>query len=65
MDLSVAGGRVDHEGDVRLVACGEEGVVDTAGGAGLPSGRADADLLQSYGRALGVLLGRRWASALQ
>lgn len=64
MDLSVPSGRVDHERDVRLVACGEEGVMDTARSASLPPGQADADLLQGHGRAPGVLLRLRRAGPL-
>lgn len=47
-----------------VAAQGEEGVVDTPGGAGLPPGVPDADLLQGHGRMLGVLVRRRWAGAL-
>jgi hypothetical protein len=50
VDLSVQSGWVDHERDVRLVAGGEEGVMDAPGGAGLAPGRPDADLLQGHGR---------------
>lgn len=51
VDLPVSGGGVDHERHVRLLAGGEEGVVDAACGSCAAPGEVYADLLQGQGRA--------------